>query len=304
MVKQATSAKEQIDILCRRGIEIDMEENEAEEILTDIGYFRLGFYCFPFETTYPNKKKRNHEYGKGTRFSNIVDLYYFNVDLSEILLRYINSIEVNFRTNVVYRVSNKYKDCPTWFISPDIMQKDFVNTFEEKFYKQLKENNSTIKDHHKKYLNDRYAPAWKTLEFLTFGTILKIYKSLKDDGLQKEISLQYGIKNPEYLIEYIRSIVEIRNICAHGGVLFDHSLRKSLSPKGVVNFGTSRNRSNLMCVIKIMMFLLAHMRQIKEYNFEDDIKNLFKRQKNNKSIFSIIKKCIGFDESNKKILDI
>lgn len=34
-------------------------EEKAKEILLDIGYYRLGFYWFPYERTYPAKNDRN-----------------------------------------------------------------------------------------------------------------------------------------------------------------------------------------------------------------------------------------------------
>lgn len=56
-MKRATTIEEQIDILKRRNIIIG-DEDKARENLLDIGYFRLGFYCFPFEITYPEKNNR------------------------------------------------------------------------------------------------------------------------------------------------------------------------------------------------------------------------------------------------------
>ena len=103
-MKQATTIEQQLEVLKNRGMRIDINEEKAKEILSDIGYFRLGFYCFPFETTYPNRKNRTHQYKQGTKFSDIVSLYYFDVDLRNILSKYLNRIEINFRTNIIYRV--------------------------------------------------------------------------------------------------------------------------------------------------------------------------------------------------------
>ena len=49
--KQAKSFDEQISILRRNGVVIN-DEIKAKEYLSDIGYYRLGFYTFPFEVTY------------------------------------------------------------------------------------------------------------------------------------------------------------------------------------------------------------------------------------------------------------
>lgn len=47
-LKLATNIDEQITKLVERGMVIDNVE-KAKENLLDIGYFRLGFYWFPFE---------------------------------------------------------------------------------------------------------------------------------------------------------------------------------------------------------------------------------------------------------------
>lgn len=121
-LKRATTIDEQIAILRNRGL-IIANEHKAKEHLLDIGYFRLGFYCFPFEKDYPQKVNRTHIYNEGTIFEDVVKLYYFDFDLRNLLMRYINRIEINFRTYLTYSVSNKYKDSPTWFADPAIMNK-------------------------------------------------------------------------------------------------------------------------------------------------------------------------------------
>ena len=67
MAEVATTIDEQIKLLKDRGMNIE-DEVKARENLMDIGYFRLGFYWFPFEKTYPRKNKRDHNFKEGTKF--------------------------------------------------------------------------------------------------------------------------------------------------------------------------------------------------------------------------------------------
>lgn len=113
--KKATTVDEQIEKLKSRGMTIT-DENKAKEVLLDVGYYRLGYYWFPFEKTYPRKENRSHEFKNGTCFEYALKLYYFDFDLRNIFLRYISRIEINFRTRVIYLVSNKYKDNPYWYL--------------------------------------------------------------------------------------------------------------------------------------------------------------------------------------------
>ena len=75
MDKKATTLDEQIQLMRSRGIQID-DEGKAKEYLMDIGYYRLGFYMFPYEKSYPNLSGRTHEVVEGTRIEDAVRLYY------------------------------------------------------------------------------------------------------------------------------------------------------------------------------------------------------------------------------------
>ena len=249
-MKRATTVEQQIEKLKSRGMEIDIPEEKAKEILGDIGYFRLGFYCFPFETNYPNKKYRTHIYKENTKFSNAVGLYYLDTDLRRVLTNALSRIELNFRTNIIYTVSNQYVHCNTWFIDPTVIEKSFIDKFNTELYTEKFKKNPIIKNHHKKYINDKYAPAWKTLEFFTFGTMVSLYKNLKDKSLKQKIATRYGIRNEKVLENYFSTLVEMRNICAHNAVLFDHKLYRELKKGPALNVSNENraNARNFLCI--------------------------------------------------------
>ena len=106
------------------------DKEKAKENLLDIGYYRLGFYWFPFEKSYPRKLKRNHEFKEETEFDYAIKLYYFDFDLRNIFLRYISRIEVHFRTTFIYFVSNTYKANPYWYVDPSIIEQKMIDSNE------------------------------------------------------------------------------------------------------------------------------------------------------------------------------
>ena len=73
-MKRALNIDEQIERLKSNGMIFDNEE-KAKEILLDIGYYRFGFYSFPFEEQYPRLENRNHRLKQGTSFRSVYDLY-------------------------------------------------------------------------------------------------------------------------------------------------------------------------------------------------------------------------------------
>lgn len=64
MAKEAINIDEQISLLRQRGMIID-NEDKAKEVLSDVGYYRLGFYWFPFERSYPCKVVGRMSFGRG-----------------------------------------------------------------------------------------------------------------------------------------------------------------------------------------------------------------------------------------------
>lgn len=217
-IKTATTIEEQIAKLKKRGLIIS-DDDKAKEILSDIGYYRLGFYWFPYEKAYPNKNKRKHQFVTGAKFEDAVALYYFDNDLRNILAPYLHRIEVSFRTSIIYIASNHYKSNPTWFADPKIIKSGFIADL-PRFYNDIRKN-ETIKRHHKKYFKDTYAPAWKTLEYMTFGNMLYLFENIKDESIKETIRSKFNVSNLEAFISQMKTIRTIRNVCAHGHNLFD-----------------------------------------------------------------------------------
>jgi hypothetical protein len=261
-MKTATTVEEQLHKMQERGLIIN-DLSKAREILSDIGYFRLGFYCFPFEKNYPEKHDRTHLFMENVSFEDVVKLYYFDTDLRYLLSRYINRIEINFRSAVSYIVSNQYKKSPTWFVDKNVVASGYAEEFPSRVYTEsFKKSSTVIKEHHRKHINDRYAPAWKTIEFMTFGAVIKLYEAIKDDKIKEKIAQRYQIENVAVFRNYMQTICSIRNICAHGAVLFDLSLPRSVKrgPSGKMSSQTRHSLNGVLAVILYMMEQISRNR--------------------------------------------
>lgn len=280
MSKKATYIHEQVALLQSRGMVI-ADIAKAEEILLDVGYYRFGFYAFPFEIA-PNAKHRTHQYKPGTDFNQIVDLYYFDHDLRHILMRYISRIEVNIRTYITYTVSNHYKNDPTWFVNPRVVSPRFRQEFEQKIYNTLRQN-PCIANHHRRYTNDRYAPAWKTLEFMTLGSIITLYECLLDQNLKLKIAQHYGLNTIPLFENYLQTLKVIRNACAHGNHIYDLQLIKAVK-KGPLKHFDANHRHDIYAVLLVLLYLLHHISENREKELQIALENHIKQHKNKKNI--------------------
>ncbi len=273
-MKTATTVEEQLHKMQERGLIIN-DLSKAREILSDIGYFRLGFYCFPFEKNYPEKHDRTHLFMENVSFEDVVKLYYFDTDLRYLLSRYINRIEINFRSAVSYIVSNQYKKSPTWFVDKNVVASDYAEEFPSRVYTEsFKKSSTVIKEHHRKHINDRYAPAWKTIEFMTFGAVIKLYEALKDDEIKEKIAQRYQIENVAVFRNYMQTICSIRNICAHGAVLFDLSLPRSVK-RGPSGKMSSQARHSLNGVLAVILYVMEQISRNRSDELRKALSELF-----------------------------
>ncbi len=254
MVKSATTIDQQLDLLKSRGLTVN-DADKAREILLDIGYYRLGFYLFPFEKSYPELRNRSHEYVDGASFEDAVNLYYFDFDLRLLLMRYLNRIEIAFRTSLIYHLSNKYNSNPIWFVSPVVVNRPYAREFERKVYTSDFKRNPIIHRHHQKNSNDRFAPAWKTLEFMTFGAVMKLYEQLKEREDKIFIAHEFGIRQVVTFESYMHTIRQVRNACAHGLLLYDLRLPQAIR-RGPAAYN-SAERNNIIGAIRVISYIMG-----------------------------------------------
>lgn len=298
MGKRALTLDKQVELLRSRGMTI-ADEDKAKEVLLDIGYYRLGFYWFPFEKSYPAKHNRTHEFKDGSNFDDAVKLYYFDYKLRSKLAFYINRIEINFRNFLTYTLSNKHAGNPQWFVDNTIIEDQFVLTFNHSVYTANFKLNSVIKQHHRTHRKDTYAPAWKTIEYMTFGSVISLYKAIKDRRAKIDIANHYGIRYIEILENYLEIIRELRNYCAHGNVLYDFVPFKYIR-KGPAQVEGANNFRNLNGSIAIVLYMLKQVSINRYKEMAEDIKVLIGHYSQTAKVAEIISNISGLDASRIK----
>ena len=137
------------------------------------------------------------------------------------------------------------------------------------------------------YINDKYAPAWKTIEFMTLGNLTSLYKAIKDDEVKRIIAKRYGCSIKVFL-NYLETIRVIRNKCAHGNCIYNIQTAKGISikPAGVTD-DSRHNINGAICVIK---YILGTISPERRKDLEKDIAGLMnaKREINATEIINSI----------------
>lgn len=283
MGDKAHSINDQIEKFKERELDLSCyDEAKFKEMLLDIGYYRLGFYCYYYFD------KNTNKFSKDIKISNIINLYYLDIDLKYLLLKYINRIEINFRTKLIYYVSMKYKENSRWYVDDTIMVAESINPFKENIYNdKFKQDNLTLKKHHINHPEDEFAPCWKVFEYLTFGAIITVFANIKDQSVKQIIADKYGIKDLDKFFKLLHTVRLMRNICAHSGVLFDYSLPKSVSSIPQITFNKG-DRNSLDASIKVIGFFIQTISENRYKEFQIDIKSFFDERKKDPVLKQVI----------------
>ena len=266
------------------------DEKKALEILSDIGFYRLGFYMFPFENKYPVKTGRDHVLRPGVSLDTILRLYYFDFDLRHILLKYISRIEIHLRTTIIHYMSAKHHNKDTWFVDDRIVSSAYVKTFGS-IYDRIRLS-PYIKWHHHNHAC-KYAPAWKTLEFMTIGEILDLYDAVINTTSRLDISKAHGIRSINTFDNYLTAVRRVRNRCAHGGVLFDYSASEALTSKGPVNLSSVPDRTNLRGAIEVIKYLTSIVSINRRTDLEQELQRSIDKCKDDESLYNAIRIASG-----------
>lgn len=287
--KKATSTEEQIAKLRNRGMLIGNPKH-VTEVLLSVGYYRMGFYWFPFEKSHKLCQERTHEFRKGTTWEKAEALYDFDDRFRNILSFYLQTIETDIRTFITYTASNYYKDDPTWFANEKYMDKSFLDRLDE-IYNSTKRNPVLFR-HHKKYHNDKYAPAWKTIEFFTFGETQYLYQGIKDDMLRQQIYERYNIEEESIFLSYFNVLRDVRNVCAHSHVLYDRKLYQGIKGRRDILGLNKGEEFTIVGILKLIYHILQIIDEAKEKEMRQRIKELV--SKNEYDIVSFAISRIAF----------
>ncbi|MFD2826797.1 Abi family protein [Leeuwenhoekiella polynyae] len=293
--KLSATIDEQIEILKGRGMTLDFDEQKTKDILGDIGYYRLGFYWRSFDLKYSeDTEEEDHKFKEGTHFSTIVELYYLNYELRLLLLRYLHRAEINLRSKIIYRLSRKYKTNPLWFCDKNIMEANYVDKFNNSIYKNIKFWNKPISYHHKKYDEDKYAPAWKTIEFFDFGQTLGLFQNLKFDADRKMVIRDYPeFFKTNHFRTAIRSLIELRNACSHGSVLFDYRGNNTLPYIDGVKYN-EKVPKNFDSQLRLLSYFIGKISQNRKKELHEKLNMVFAKFSTNPEIEEIVKNEIGY----------
>ena len=201
----------------------------AEKAIEQIGYYRLRGYAFHFYDA------KAGTFNLGTNFDNVLQLYYFNCELSSLLFAMSSKVEVALRARLCEALLTLgdpliYLD-PSFFKDKSIYWKNLstlcseINRSDEVFIKH-------------NYINhDGQIPIWAAVEVMSFGNLSKFVSNLITGPTTpfSKLAKCYTYKSAkgkdvvpslDMISSWIHSIVILRNMCAHNSRIYNRSMNK------------------------------------------------------------------------------
>ncbi|MFW6351041.1 MAG: Abi family protein [Bacteroidota bacterium] len=222
--KPPLSIADQIARLKQRGLKFK-DEQRAAHYLSNISYYRLRAYTYPFQ----NNSDPTHPFNKEISFEGIIELYVFDRRLRLLVFNAIEKIEIALRTKIVYEFS--LTKGSHWHEDANMYRNNyFFNKNINSLYEEIDRSSETFIEHYKQsYSTPAYPPAWMSLEVITMGLLSKLYGNLKNGAEKKKVAKEFGLPNPLILESWMHAFAGLRNICAHHGRLWNR--RFTIVPK-------------------------------------------------------------------------
>lgn len=207
------SVADQISLLEKRGLAVP-DKRAAEVFLSHLGYYRFSGFCLAFEKT-------RHEFQENAQFPAVVDSYYFDVALRDLLMEALEAIEVDVRAAVAYIFGNK---CGAF---GHVDKSNFRGSFDHetwltKVSEEVERSSELFVDHFRAtYEGFPQLPFWISTEVMSFGAVSKMFGGFRDE-FQSSVANRYGFQKG-VLESALHHFSYVRNICAHHLRLWDRS---------------------------------------------------------------------------------
>ncbi|MED6045674.1 MULTISPECIES: Abi family protein [Rothia] len=229
-VKAYKTYAEQVEILAGRGMDMG-DRDAAAETLRRVNYYRLSGYWYPFRRQAPSG--RCDDFLVGSRFSDVVALYDFDMNLRAATLAALAPIELTIRALLGHELG-RIDPCahlePSK-LGPTARQGDRYPTWLRRYKKELRRSREDfVAHHHAKY--GGVLPVWVATELMDWGSLTYLY-GFSPRNVQEAVAGACELRAPQ-LASWLKALNLVRNICAHHGRLFNrvHTITPKLPQAG------------------------------------------------------------------------
>lgn len=278
--KDYATPEEVVRQLQNRGLNIP-DPNKATEDIRKMGYARLRIYM---ETRCNSSRK----FPKSVAFDDVLELHEYDSKLRATCFEPVGFIEILFRNEIAEELSRLHGSHPYEFDSLFNGPYDRENTISEfttRYEIALETNPDGLACQYQRDYSEPYLPPiWYMKEMLTFNEIIKLFKRLNSD-IRMDVTMQFGLDDPDRLINWMNAFNELRNVCAHHERLFNRVFynvpgrfeKREASSRSVLfrvpNDGVQRDK--LAGVLQCLDYVLSC--KFRSMNVESSVRNIVEK---------------------------
>lgn len=252
----------------------------AEQYLKKVNYYRFTGYALQFRVA-----PHDSDYKGKITFEQIAKICDFDTELRTILKKWIEVLEIYFRTQISHYFS--LSKCST---PPHNQHYDMANYYNKKGAKGIIDNfknqkkyykDTLILQHHQRKYGDKF-PLWVIAEMLSFSDLSKLYSCMYNS--EKDIIASAVGTGREVLKNHLHCLAVLRNKCAHAARLYNTDFKPSVqfSPKFLRENPKVLNNS-------LFAYILVVIRRLPEDSMKTELI---------KELSDLIKKYNGYVDLN------
>jgi abortive infection bacteriophage resistance protein len=225
-MKPALSWTEQVQLLSERGLQISSSDDCAS-FLSATNYYRFSGYARYFQRA---PERGDNTFHPGTSFDRIVEIYHADELLRSLLTQQLEHAEVLLRTHTAYAIAHRDGAFGLY------LDEDFYSRSPSGTANTVKGLVSDLSRSREPYIlhftrsaptksSTTYTdlPIWAAVEALSFGTLSRCIERGDHGDLARDVATSIGVRH-EGFSKRVRTLVYLRNRCAHHSRLWHHSL--------------------------------------------------------------------------------
>ena len=185
----------------------------AQDALLRLNYYRFCGYALFLEIF--EEGQRVDQFQEGTMFEQVLYLCRFDADLRALMLRYLEPIEIAFRSAVCYEMAMRSNDSH-WYLNSLVYRDGFdYQKAHDRWQSEFGRSTELYAEsYRRKYCDPPLPPAWTMCEILSMGSWSKIYYNIESPKAKQAVAKHFGVR-PYFLGSWIHSLTVLRNLCAH-----------------------------------------------------------------------------------------
>jgi abortive infection bacteriophage resistance protein len=272
--KPALNYADQLAKLKQRGLVI-RDEAAFLDLLEKKSYFRLSGYWYPLLSD-----KVNHVFKPGASFKDAYDIYLFDRNLRQLVVKELEKIEIAIRAKMIYVFSHQFG--PYWYTDSSLFKNNHKHTSTlSKISEEYQRSDAQFINAFRKKYSDSLPPSWTAFEIISFGSISRLFAQIKPGKSKREVGEHFGLDD-NTLASWLHGLVYVRNVCAHHSRLWNRVMRIQpsipLTPKN--HWLSNRNVQNNKAYY-ILSMILYLLNSIDEANsMVKDFRSLLNNYKN------------------------